>query len=44
MIQRAGQMEIEVREKMKDGKGDVSVIHVLRQVQLKGKCRFFVEC
>lgn len=41
MIQRAGNMEMEVREKMKDGKGAVKVIHLLRQIQMRGKCRFF---
>lgn len=41
MIQRAGNMESELREKMKGGKGVVEVTHLLRQIQLKGKCRFF---
>ena len=41
MIQRAGNMEVEVREKMKGGKGAVSVTHLLHQIQMKGKCRFF---
>ena len=41
MIQRAGNMEIEVREKMKDGKGTIPVTHLLRQIQMRGKCRFF---
>jgi mannose-6-phosphate isomerase-like protein (cupin superfamily) len=41
MIQRAGNMEVEVREKMKDGKGAIPVTHLLRQIQMKGKCRFF---
>ncbi len=41
MIQRSGNMEIEVREKMKDGNGSITITHLLRQIQLKGKCRFF---
>ena len=41
MIQRAENMDIEIREKMKDGKGAVQVTHLLRQIQMKGKCRFF---
>lgn len=41
MIQRAGNMDLEVREQMKGGKGAVEVTHLLRQIQLKGKCRFF---
>jgi mannose-6-phosphate isomerase-like protein (cupin superfamily) len=34
-------MEVEVREKMKDGKGAIAVTHILRQIQMRGKCRFF---
>lgn len=41
MIQRAGNMEIEVRDKMKGGKGSVAITHLLHQIQIKGKCRFF---
>lgn len=41
MIQRAGSMEVEVREQMKGGKGAIAVTHLVRQIQLKGKCRFF---
>lgn len=41
MIQRSGNMEIEVREKMKGGKGEVAVTHILHKIQMKGKCRFF---
>ncbi len=41
MIQRAGNMEVEVRELMKGGKGAVEITHIMKQSQLKGKCRFF---
>jgi len=41
MIQRSGNMEIEVRNQMKDGKGAIEVTHILRQIQMGGKCRFF---
>jgi mannose-6-phosphate isomerase-like protein (cupin superfamily) len=41
MIQRAGNMDVEIRERMKEGKGAIEVTHLLRQIQLKGKCRFF---
>lgn len=41
MIQRAKLMEKEVREKMKGGKGSVTVTHLLKQIQMMGKCRFF---
>lgn len=40
MIQRAGMMETEIRKNMKDGKGEVSVTHLLRQIQMRGHCRF----
>lgn len=40
MIQRSTTMDIEVREKMKGGKGEVSVTHLLKPIQMKGKCRF----
>lgn len=41
MIQRANQMEVEIREKMKGGTGKVSVTHLLRPIQMKGHSRFF---
>ena len=41
MIQRANNMEKEVREKMKGGKRSVTVTHILHQKQITGKCRFF---
>lgn len=40
MVRRAGSMEVEVRDQMKGGKGTIEVTHLLRQNQLKGKCRF----
>lgn len=40
MIQRAGMMETEVRKNMKEGKGEVSITHLLRQIQMRGHCRF----
>jgi mannose-6-phosphate isomerase-like protein (cupin superfamily) len=40
MIKKSSQMDTEVRENMKGGKGAVSVTHLLRQVQMTGKCRF----
>lgn len=41
MIQREGNMEIEVRDCMKGGKGAVAVTHLLKQIQMRGNCRFF---
>lgn len=40
MIKRASQMETEVRELMRGGNGAISITHLLRQVQMTGKCRF----
>ena len=39
MIQKSSQMETEVRENMRGGKGKVEITHVLKQSQLTGKCR-----
>jgi mannose-6-phosphate isomerase-like protein (cupin superfamily) len=41
MIQRAIDMETEVREKMREGHGSINITHLLKEVQMKGKCRFF---
>ncbi len=41
MIQRASNMEIEERQAMKGGKGTIAVTHILKQIQMRGKCRFF---
>jgi len=40
MVQRAGNMEVEIREQMRGGKGTIEITHLLKQNQLKGKCRF----
>lgn len=41
MIQRAANMDVEERKLMKGGKGSVAVTHILKQLQMRGKCRFF---
>ena len=41
MIQRANDMEVEVRENMRGGNGAIEIRHILKQNQLKGKCRLF---
>jgi len=41
VIKRAFQMENEIRENMRDGKGAIKITHILRQIQMTGKCRFF---
>lgn len=39
MIQKSNQMEKEVKEQMRGGKGSVGITHILKQDQLTGKCR-----
>jgi mannose-6-phosphate isomerase-like protein (cupin superfamily) len=39
MIKKASQMDTEVRENMRGGKGAISITHLLHQVQMTGKCR-----
>ncbi len=41
MIQRAGNMDVEVREQMRGGKGSIEITNLLKQDQMKGKCRLF---
>lgn len=41
MIQRIENMETETRENMRGGKGAIEINHILKQNQLKGKCRLF---
>lgn len=43
MIQRAEDMENESREKMRGGSGSIELKHILKQDQIKGKCRLFSE-
>jgi mannose-6-phosphate isomerase-like protein (cupin superfamily) len=43
MIKRSATMEKEVRERMREGKGTVEILHVFRQQELKGKVRLFAR-
>ena len=43
MIRRKGDMEKEVRERMRDGTGTVEILHVFRQEELHGKVRLFAR-
>jgi len=43
MIKRSAQMEKEVRERMRDGKGTVEILHLFRKEELKGKVRLFAR-
>jgi mannose-6-phosphate isomerase-like protein (cupin superfamily) len=39
MIKRNTDMEKEVREKMRGGKGEVEILHIFRKEEMKGKMR-----
>ncbi|NJD01498.1 MAG: cupin domain-containing protein [Ruminiclostridium sp.] len=43
MIQPVENMETETRDKMRGGNGEIGLRHILKQNQLKGKCRLFSE-
>lgn len=43
MVKRKADMEKEVRERMRDGKGAVEILHIFRKEELKGKVRFFAR-
>ena len=43
MIKRKTDMEKEVREHMRDGKGTVEILHVFLQKELRGKARLFAR-
>jgi mannose-6-phosphate isomerase-like protein (cupin superfamily) len=43
MIKRSAEMEKEVRERMREGKGTVEILHVFRKEELKGKVRLFAR-
>lgn len=43
MIKRAEEMTKEIRERMRDGKGSVQLLHVFSKDELTGKCRMFAK-
>jgi mannose-6-phosphate isomerase-like protein (cupin superfamily) len=43
MIRRVAEMEKDVRERMREGKGSVEILHVFRPSELKGKTRLFAR-
>jgi mannose-6-phosphate isomerase-like protein (cupin superfamily) len=43
MIKRNADMEKEVRERMREGKGTVEILHVFRKEELKGRVRLFAR-
>ncbi len=43
MIKRSGEMEKEVRERMREGTGTVQILHVFKKEELHGKARLFAR-
>jgi mannose-6-phosphate isomerase-like protein (cupin superfamily) len=43
MIKRSTDMTTEVRERMRDGKGPVKLLHVFRREELRGRARLFAR-
>jgi mannose-6-phosphate isomerase-like protein (cupin superfamily) len=43
MIKRNGDMEKEVREKMRGGKGEIEILHIFRKEELRGKVRLLAR-
>jgi mannose-6-phosphate isomerase-like protein (cupin superfamily) len=43
MIRKSKDMTKEVREKMRDGSGQVEIVHVFKKEELKGKARLFAR-
>ncbi len=43
MIRRVAEMEKDVRERMREGRGSVEILHVFRSSELKGKTRLFAR-
>lgn len=43
MIRRKSEMEKEVRERMRDGKGAVEILHIFRREELRGRVRLLAR-
>ncbi len=43
MIKKAEEMVLEIKENMRGGKGSIEILHILKQDELKGKCRLFAK-
>lgn len=43
MVRKAKEMEQEIRERMRGGKGEVRITHIFKQDELKGKARLVAE-
>ena len=43
MVKTQKEMEREVRERMRDGKGSVEIVHVFKKEELRGRTRLFAR-
>jgi mannose-6-phosphate isomerase-like protein (cupin superfamily) len=43
MVRRENQMEKDVRQRMRDGKGEVEILHIFKQDELQGKARLMAR-
>ena len=43
MIRNKDSMQIEIRERMRDGDGSVEILHVFKQEEFLGKVRLFAK-
>ena len=43
MIKMKSEMEKEVRERMREGKGPVEILHIFRKEELRGRTRLFAR-
>jgi mannose-6-phosphate isomerase-like protein (cupin superfamily) len=41
MVKKREQMPTEVRRQMRGGQGEVEILHIFRQEEMKGRCRLF---
>ena len=43
MVRQKGQMERDVRERMRDGEGEVEILHIFKKDELRGKARLLAR-
>jgi mannose-6-phosphate isomerase-like protein (cupin superfamily) len=43
MVRQKAQMVLDIREQMRDGKGEVEILHIFKKDELKGKARLLAR-
>ena len=43
MVRKPSEMQSEIRQRMRDGNGEVEIVHIFRKEELKGKTRLFAK-